>query len=96
MNKPVEPVEAVSTAPDEFAGWTQEAKDLVSAPLPQQMMRVTVVTSDAHVVEGVFSDYRQALTWARNHRMSEANLREGVLDQCLYPEKAKQSEASNE
>ena len=48
-----------------------------------QPTKITVCTSDAGVVEGVFSSYELALAWAREHQMGIPNLREGVLDSCL-------------
>jgi len=52
----------------------------IEAPQPT---KITVCTSDAGVVEGVFSSYDLALVWAREHQMGISNLREGVLDSCL-------------
>jgi hypothetical protein len=42
-------------------------------------LKITVVTSDAGVVEGLFTTYEDALCWARQHRMDIPNLREGFV-----------------
>lgn len=41
-------------------------------------MQPAVVTSDAGVVEGIFTSYEAALKWAKQHQMNERNIRGGV------------------
>lgn len=56
----------------ELCYWVREGKDVVS------YMQPAVVTSDAGVVEGIFTSYESAIEWAKKHRMNESNVRGGA------------------